>query len=103
MTRMTTGFLALAALLTFGASAEAGVNGRQQCQRDRIARGVASGELTWREASRLSREQRRIQRQEYRFRHNDGRLGVRERAKLNRDLNRSNRHIYRQKHDGQGR
>ena len=48
-------------------SAEAGVNPRQVNERARIARNVRSGSLTWRETERLSAEQARIQREEWRL------------------------------------
>jgi hypothetical protein len=103
MTKLTTSLLALAAVLALGGTAEAGVNGRQHRQADRIRQGVASGDLTCREAARLSRQQARIRAEEAWFRSNDGVLGPWERAKLNRDLNRTSRRIYRQKHDAQYR
>lgn len=81
----------------------AGVNQREHAQRARIRQGVRSDELTRREGRKLLREQARIRREEYRYRHNDGHLGPRERADLRRDLNRSSRHIYRGKHNGRDR
>jgi hypothetical protein len=84
-------------------SAQAGVNDRQVHQRGRIAHNVRNGELTARETARLAAEQARIRREEFRYRHNDGRLGVWERLDLARDQNRASRHIFNQAHDRQDR
>lgn len=86
-----------------GMSQAAGINQRERHQQRRIVQGLRSGELTGREFVRLERQQARLRREEFRYRHNDGRLGPRERADLQRDLNRTSRRIYRQKHDGQSR
>jgi hypothetical protein len=94
--------LGMAAAVGAG-SAEAGVNERQAGQRARIAHHVRTGDLTARETARLAAEQARIRREEFRYRHNDGRLGPWERAELARELNQASRHIYRQSHDGQYR
>lgn len=94
---------ALAGLLLGGGDAGATVNGRERHQRGRIAAGYRSGELTSLEAARLTAQQARIRAEEWRYRHNDGRLGPWERADLHRDLNRASRNVCRQRHDGQGR
>lgn len=78
-----------------------GINHRQQNQRQRIANGVRSGELTARETARLAREQAQIHRMEARFRRTDDEFTKRERYRVQRELNQSSRHIYRQKHDRQ--
>jgi hypothetical protein len=101
MTKLLT-VLGLAAALGVG-SAEAGVDHRQANQRARIAHNVRTGELTAREAARLGAEQARIRREEYRYRHNDGRLGPWERAELAREQNQADRHIFNQSHDRQER
>jgi hypothetical protein len=102
MTRRTIiGAFILGAAVTLTASAEASVDSRQREQRQRIQQGVRSGELTAREAVRLTREQQHIRGEEYRYRHDDGRLDRRERADLWRDQNRASRHIRHQKHDRQ--
>lgn len=78
-----------------------GINARQQNQRERIAQGVRSGELTYRETKRLVNQEQRINRQEARFRESGDGLSLRERAILERELNQTSRHIYNQKHDKQ--
>jgi hypothetical protein len=101
MTKLLT-VLGLVAVVGVG-SAQAGVNDRQVHQRQRIARNVRQGDLTWRETARLSAEQARIRREEFRYRHNDGHLSRWERAELAREQNQASRHIYRQAHDRQDR
>lgn len=94
------GILVCLAFATVDASAQRrGINERQANQRQRIANGVRSGELTYRETARLAREQAQIRRMEHRFRASGVGLSTRERARLQRELNQSSRHIYRQKHD----
>lgn len=78
------------------------INQRQENQQDRIARGINSGRLTPREASRLERQETRLNSKEAKYRASGGRLTSQERRKLQRGLNRENRRIYRQKHDRQG-
>ena len=97
---------ALSAGLFFNASAEAAgcaapINARQSNQDARIARGVATGQLTLVETARLSARQNRIERVEQRYRRNDGRLGPAERCDLNHRLNHASGAIYRNKHDRQ--
>lgn len=98
------GVLALTFFITIDSAAQRrpnGINQRQQNQRQRIAQGVGSGELTARETARLAREQVQIQRLENRFRASGDGLSLRERVRLQHELNQSSRHIYRQKHDRQ--
>jgi len=92
--------LAFAATDT-AAQRRAGISDRQQNQRQRIANGIRSGDLTSRETSRLAREQAHIYRMEARFRRTGGEFTNRERYRIQRELNQSSRHIYRQKHDRQ--
>jgi hypothetical protein len=79
------------------------INRREDSQRNRIQRGVSSGQLTRREAARLINQQRRIETYERRSRLDDGRLDWQERQRLDRMLDRSSRDIYRQKNDRQDR
>lgn len=74
----------------------------QQMERERIQRGIRSGELTRNEASRLIAEQRMIAQEERRYRA-DGILTRDERRDLRQDLNAANRHIYKETHDDQER
>jgi hypothetical protein len=93
---------ALGAAPVHAGTQDPGVNKRQHNQRARIVHGVKSDALTRPEAKRLVKTQKRIHRQEMRYK-SDGQLTPRERADLHRDLTRSSKRIYRQKHDGQTR
>jgi uncharacterized membrane protein YebE (DUF533 family) len=81
-------------------TATPGIDKRQANQEQRIQEGVASGELTQREAKRLNRQQNRIDKMESRAKA-DGVVTQRERARLHRELDRSSRAIGREKHDRQ--
>jgi hypothetical protein len=100
---MKLGAVAMVGLLAVGGAEAGTVDHRELEQRQRIAQGVRSGELTRLEAARLGAQQAHIRREEWRYRHNDGRLSAAERLDLQRDLNRSSQRIYGQKHDGQDR
>ena len=81
-----------------------GVNAREARQQRRIAAGVSNGSLTDREAYRMEKQQNKLNRQEYRMRHdNNPGLQPRERARLEREENHSSTHIYEQKHDANNR
>lgn len=77
-----------------------GVDRREANQERRIQEGVASGELTQREAKRLNRQQNRIDKMESRAKA-DGVVTQRERTRLHRQLDQSSRAIGREKHDRQ--
>ena len=78
------------------------LDARQQNQRERIAQGVRSGELTAPETRRLVRGRVRLHRHE-RVAKSDGLVTAAERASLQRHANRVSSRIYRQKHDPQSR
>ena len=78
------------------------LDARQQNQRERIAQGVRSGELTAPETRRLVRGEVRLHRHE-RVAKSDGLVTAAERASLQRHANRMSGRIYRQKHDPQSR
>ena len=71
-------------------------------QQRRIEQGVASGELTKREAARLERGQARDNAAQARA-GADGKVGPNEQRRLQRQENRQSRRIYREKHDAQQR
>lgn len=79
-----------------------GIDQRQANQERRIQEGVASGQLTPREAARLERNANRIEKMEERAKA-DGVVTPKERAKLQRALDRQSRAIAREKHDAQGK
>jgi hypothetical protein len=76
------------------------INARQNRQEKRIEQGVASGELTNKEAAKLNKRQDKLEQKEARMR-SDGELSNKERAKLQKDLRKSNKAIKKQKHDKQ--
>ena len=95
--------LALASLGAFaqgGAQTTPRVDQREANQQGRIDAGVASGQLTRREAIRLEREQARIARAERRAKA-DGVVTPRERRELERMQREASAHIRAQKHDAQ--
>lgn len=71
---------------------------RRVNQEQRIQQGMASGELTNREAARLEAGQARIGRMQARA-GRDGHVGAHEQAHIRQAQNRESRKIYRQKHD----
>ena len=77
---------------------ERGVNERQSSQRDRVASGARSGEVTRPESHRLQREARGIERKEQAFR-SDGHFSRGERREVHRDLDRHGRHINQARND----
>jgi len=95
----------MAALAAISVPALAGtprLNAREHNQRDRIAQGVRSGELTRPETRRLITGERRLHRHE-RYARSDGIVTAGERARLERNADRMSARIYRQKHDPQSR
>lgn len=75
---------------------------RQVRQQKRIYQGIASGQVTPREAVRLEREQARIECVERKFR-SDGKFTPREMLRTQRMLNHASRHIFRAKHNRRAR
>lgn len=78
------------------------LDARQQNQRERIAQGVRSGELTVPETRRLVRGEVRLHRHE-RVAKRDGVVTQAERGSLDRHADRMSARIWRQKHDPQSR
>jgi hypothetical protein len=83
-----------------GNPATPGVDKRQAVQQARIEQGVASGQLTPREARRLQREQRAVRHAEAQAK-SDGAVTPAERRRLHRMQNQASRDIRHQKHDAQ--
>ena len=95
----------LAVIVTLATSTSvlaASINDRQDNQQARIKQGVVSGELTAKEATKLSQQHVKNQRKEARFK-SDGNFTKRERAIVQRDLTKNSATIYKQKHDKQKR
>jgi len=78
------------------------VDQRQHQQHARIRHGLASGELTRREAANAVHGQRHIRRAERRVKA-DGHVTRRERARLHHQQNRASRDLRRNNHDAQSR
>lgn len=78
------------------------IHHRQKNQKRRIGQGIRSGELTAREASRLGKQQKRIQHKKRHFKA-DGRFNKRERARIHQFQNRASKNIYRKKHNNKHR
>lgn len=91
--------LALVGSLALTGGAEAGIEQREWRQQARIRQGIASGELTRREAIRLESNAAAIERQERAMRHSGAGLTPCERARLNRRLDAQSARIYEEKHD----
>lgn len=98
-------FSALAILMATGLSVavdaqarERSVNERQSQQRERVATGVRSGEVTRPESRQLQREARGIERKEQAFRA-DGQFSRGERREVHRDLNQHGRNINQARND----
>ena len=88
----------VSALSSLALAAE--VDRRENRQQERIAGGVASGQLTPGETARIERQEQRIDNQIQAERAaNGGHLTAAERAQVNREQNRVSRHIYAAKHN----
>ncbi len=79
-----------------------GIDQRQANQEKRIDNGVASGQLTRREAHRLERQQHRINHAENQAKA-DGTVTKAERKRLHHMQDHTGQHIRHQKHDAQVR
>jgi hypothetical protein len=99
MKRFMIGSLMVASMAA--TSMQAGeIGNRRENQQDRIAQGVASGQLTPRETSRLENREANLNRE---IRHdrnmNGGNLTNNEKSQINRQQNGLSRNIYRAKHN----
>ncbi len=95
------GMMVLIAGNAYAQAETPGIDQRQANQERRIDQGIASGQLTPREAGRLDRQQDRIDRMENKAKA-DGVVTAKERARLHAAQDRASRNIARQKHDRQG-
>ena len=69
-------------------------------QQQRIEQGLQSGQLNTREASKLEREQSRVEKMESKAMR-DGNVSAQEAQRINNAQNRVSQDIYREKHDAQ--
>jgi hypothetical protein len=81
-------------------AATPGIDRRQANQEKRIDQGIASGQLTPREARRMERQHNAVNKAEDKAKA-DGVVTQSERARLHKAQNQTSKHIYRQKHDAQ--
>jgi hypothetical protein len=92
----------VAALFVVEASAQTSstprTDGRQATQKARIKTGEASGQLSDKEARKLERGQKKVQRQENRAKR-DGKVTPKERARLEQSQDKQSAQITRQKND----
>ena len=88
----------IAASLVAGSASAGVIHQRFVNQQERISNGIATGQLTPRETSRIERQEAALGTEVHDFRA-DGSLSPRERAIVNAQQNRLSREIYRQKHD----
>lgn len=94
-------FSIVALMISLTAEAHRNQN-REHRQQARIKGGVASGELTRKEAKKLRKGQKHIDRMQEKAME-DGVLSPEEKARLEKAQDRQSRRIRRQKHDGQDR
>ena len=74
---------------------------RQQKQERRINKGVQTGALTQKEATRLQRQEQRLDTRADKMAASGGKMTVGERRALERQQDAMSRRIYKQKHDKQ--
>ena len=94
------GLILLTSTAAFAQTATPRFDQRRERQQQRIDQGVASGQLTQREATRLEAGQERLQRMEDKAK-SDGTVTRQERARLQHAEDVQSRRIYREKHDRQ--
>ena len=94
--------IAFMAIMQANAQCTPRVDQRQHHQHARIRYGLASGELTRREAAHAIHDQRHIRRTERQIKA-DGHVTRRERARLHHQQNQASRELRRNKHDAQTR
>ncbi len=93
------GGVLLAAGMAYGQAETPGIDQRQANQEQRIDQGIASGQLTQREAGRLEQQQR-IDTMENKAK-SDGVVTNKERTRIHAAQDKASKKIYRQKHDRQ--
>lgn len=113
MKKLSTLAAAVLAFANFAATAQDGaasapgthtprIDARQAKQEKRVDQGIASGELTKREARRMNRQQAAVNKAEDKAKA-DGTVTAQERRRLTKAQNQTSRNIHRQKHDAQER
>jgi len=96
--------MVIAAFGTAAARAHVPIQQRKDNQQERIAQGVASGQLTAGETARLERREAALNHEERSMRAaNGGTLTAGDRAVINRQQNRLSGNIYRLRHNARRR
>ena len=96
-------FTMIAAAMISTSSQAQEIDRRRENQQDRIAQGLASGELTEKEAARLDHREANLNRTIRADRMSGGGLSARERLQIERRQNQLSKDIRKQKHDAQKR
>jgi len=78
------------------------INKKQKKQIVKINQGIKSGELTGKEAKKLLKQERKLQKQK-KIAKSDGFISPKERTKLRKETKKMDAKIYKQKHDKQKR
>jgi uncharacterized membrane protein YebE (DUF533 family) len=96
------GGVLLATGMAYGQPETTGIDQRQANQEQRIDQGIASGQLTQREAGRLEKQQQQqhIDTMENKTK-SDGVVTKKERTRIHAAQDKASKKIYRQKHDRQ--
>ena len=96
--RLLIAALAVVALPVLAQTSTPKVDQRQANQQQRIDQGVASGQLTGKEAARLDKGQAQVEKKEAKA---DGKVTANERQKLQHAQNQQSKKIRHEKHDRQ--
>ncbi len=95
---VTLAFALVAVSAYAGNTKDPGIHSRIEEQQKRIDQGIASGQLTRREADIVQDNLNRIRESEARMK-SDGKLTPKERARLEHMLDRNSKMIYKEKHN----
>lgn len=101
-TKFIVPFILLLSVVVINANGQT-IKKQSHHERNRIAQGAKSGELTKPEAKRLANEQKEIRRDVHDAKTDDGHIGPRERKQIKREQRQASRHIYRAKHNNRKR
>ena len=101
-TKFIVPFILLLTVAVINANGQA-VRRNAHTERERIAQGKRSGELTRVEKARLSKEQREIRKDIRDAKKDDGHISHRERKEIKKDQRKASRRIYKAKHNNRKR
>ena len=97
------GVTTIALFMTLAVSADdrGRIAERREAQQERIGSGVATGQLTPKEAAKLEKKEAKLNRKIYKERTDGNGLTPKERAKIERKQDKLSREITKEKHDRQ--